>query len=147
MPLQFVLIDGDHSEEGLRNDINDLLRYRPTAPLYIVMHDSFNPDCRRGIRGAKWAANPHVHLVELDYVSGRLMPKDEDGSYRQMWCGIALAVLLPEVRTGNLVMHENEPNGYLAAYWASTHPYTRIQAQVRRASGFLKRLPRKLSAR
>ena len=72
--LGFVLIDGNHSEYGVRSDINSLLDYKPDAPLYILMHDSFNPGCRRGMRTAEWSSNPHVHLVELDYVSGRLMP-------------------------------------------------------------------------
>jgi hypothetical protein len=122
--LGFVLIDGNHSEAGVRNDINALMEYQPSSPLYIIMHDSFNPGCRRGIRTAKWEGNPHVHLLELDYVVGRLMPKDEGSSYRQMWCGFALAILLPELRTGELLIHENESMGYKAAFWRSKHPYS-----------------------
>lgn len=122
--LGFVLIDGGHSESGARNDINALLKYKPSSPLYIIMHDSFNPGCRRGIRTANWEENPHVHLLELDYVVGRLMPKDEGSSYRQMWCGFALAILLPESRTEELLVHENESMGYKAAYWRSKHPYS-----------------------
>ncbi len=122
--LGFVLIDGNHSEAGVRNDINALLKYQPSSPLYIIMHDSFNPGCRRGIRTAKWEGNKNVHLLELDYVVGRLMPKDEGSSYRQMWCGFALAILLPELRTGELLIHENESMGYKAAFWRSKHPYS-----------------------
>src|SRR5579862_1232256 len=32
-PLSFVLIDADHSEEGVRRDIDSLLKYRPNTPL------------------------------------------------------------------------------------------------------------------
>jgi predicted O-methyltransferase YrrM len=39
--LGFVLIDGDHSTEGVRNDIDAVLQYTPTRPLFVVFHDSF----------------------------------------------------------------------------------------------------------
>jgi hypothetical protein len=107
-PLGFVLIDADHSREGIRRDIHSVLRYTPTKPLYIVMHDSFNPDCRKGMQEANWSGNAHVHLVELDFVSGRFVTKEEPNGYRQMWCGFGLAVLLPERRRGEVTIHENE---------------------------------------
>lgn len=106
-PLGFILLDAEHSRDGVRRDIDNILRYVPERPLYVLMHDSFNPECRRGMREAAWAANPHVHLVELDFVPGRFVTREEDG-FRQMWCGFALAVLLPERRAGKLVIHENE---------------------------------------
>lgn len=142
--LNFVLIDGSHTEDGVRDDLNALLRYKPSAPLYIIMHDSFNPLCRRGIRTADWASNPHVHLLELDYVCGRLMPKDEGASYRQMWCGFALGVLLPEPRTGDLLIHENESMAFKAAYWASVHPYQILWAPIKRLRALLGRIRRKI---
>src|SRR5262249_36395803 len=68
--LGFVLIDGDHSTEGVRSDINAVLRYRPVRPVYVVFHDSFHPPCRQGILAADWAACEHVHSVEVDFVPG-----------------------------------------------------------------------------
>ena len=100
--LQFVLIDGDHSEAGARRDINLVLRYRPRKPMYIVMHDSFNPAVRRGILGAAWAENPHVHLVEVDFTMGEASTSYARGLKSRMWGGLALAVLHPEPRKGNL---------------------------------------------
>jgi hypothetical protein len=97
-PLSFVLIDGDHSADAVRNDINHLLQFRPTVPLYILMRDSFNPDCRKGMRGANWASSPYVHAVELDFVAGTIV---RPPNFRnQMWGGLALAILLPEERNG-----------------------------------------------
>ena len=113
--LDFVLIDADHSAEGIRRDINNVLRYRPRRPLYIIMHDSFNPECRQGMMQANWANNPHAHMVELDFVVGRFITKEEGDSYRQMWCGFALGVLLPEKRQGDFIMRENESLTYQAA--------------------------------
>jgi cephalosporin hydroxylase len=99
-PLNFVLVDGDHRYQGVKGDLNALLAYQPSAPLWILMHDSSNPECRRGIADADWAANPHVHAVELDFVAGSFSP-DED-FHRQLWGGLALALLLPEPRPGAL---------------------------------------------
>lgn len=107
-PLEFVLIDADHRETGVRRDIENVLRYRPHHPLYLLMHDSFNPGCRAGMKRAAWVSNPHVHLVELDFVLGRFVGREERQSYREMWCGLALAVLLPELRKFPLTIHENE---------------------------------------
>jgi hypothetical protein len=142
--LNFVLIDGSHTEDGVREDLNALLCYQPAAPLYIIMHDSFNPACRRGIRTANWASNPYVHLLELDYVCGRFMPKDEGASYRQMWCGFGLGVLLPEPRSGDLLIHENESMTYKTAYWASAHPYQIMWAPFKRLRALLGLIRRKI---
>lgn len=96
--LSFALVDGDHSTEGVRKDIDNLLRLRPSIPFYIIMHDSFNPTCRDGLRQASWSANPYVHAVELDFVSGTVNPAP---SFRnQPWGGLALGILLPHERRG-----------------------------------------------
>jgi hypothetical protein len=96
--LSFALVDGDHSTDGVRKDIDNLLRFRPRTPLYIVMHDSFMPECRAGLEQANWAANPHVHAVELDFVSGIVNPAPR---FRNTLCGgLALGILLPSPRRG-----------------------------------------------
>jgi hypothetical protein len=120
-PLNFVLIDAAHTAEGVRADIENILRYRPQQPLYIVMHDSFNPVCRMGIKEARWSANPYVHLVELDFTIGRLVTNPESPDFRQMWDGLALAVLLPEERTAPLAVHENEALLFQTALRQSVH--------------------------
>src|SRR5262245_23941617 len=129
--LAFVLIDGDHTAAGVRRDIEMLLRYKPKVPLYILMHDSMNPDVRSGMRAAKCADNPHVHTVELDFVVGIMTPVKH--LYGQAWEGLALAIMTPEVRTGPLVVTgRSEPLHRLAAN------------SVRRDRSFLKRAVRKI---
>ena len=64
------------------------------------MHDSSNPGCRRGISSVDWAGNRHVHAVELDFVAGTLIAHGD--SLRQAWGGLAMALLLPELRTRTL---------------------------------------------
>ena len=99
----FVLVDGDHSVEGVRTDIEMLLRYKPVTSLYIVMHDSFNPDCRAGLKAANWAGCPHVHAVELDFVPGAVNPSPS--FRRELWGGLALGILKPEPRQGRFRAH------------------------------------------
>ncbi len=96
-PLEFVLVDGDHSARGVETDINNILEFVPTsAPLYITMHDSFNPECRKGLLDAKWARNLCVRVVELDFVSGTVNPTPNCRG--ELWGGLALAILLPGKR-------------------------------------------------
>ena len=118
-----MLIDGDHAEAAVRTDVNSVLRHTANCPLYIVMHDSFNPGYRRGILTASWADNPHVHLLETDYVTGRLFGGEAGSERRSMWCGFALAVLLPKPRTGPVRIHQNDDLMYRTAYWRSVHAY------------------------
>ncbi len=109
----FVLIDGDHSTEGVRKDIDNILRYKPVRTLYIIMHDSFNPVVRRGLRAANWAGSPYVHRVELDLVAGAV---NSSPTFRgQLWGGLALAVLAPEPRRGALEISAGSQLTYDAA--------------------------------
>ena len=75
--VEFVLVDGDHSAEGVQKDIDNVLQYQPRVPLYVVMHDSFNPVCREGLLNAHWSDCPYVHTVELDFIPGT-MSTDEN---------------------------------------------------------------------
>lgn len=91
--FQFILIDGDHSKEGVRRDINLVLEAMDgSSPCVIMIHDSFNPDCRNGILNADWGACPWVHHVDLDFIPGRIVQQNGpfDG---EMWGGLALALI------------------------------------------------------
>jgi Methyltransferase domain len=95
----FVLIDGDHSEAGVRRDINAVLQLRPQRDIIIVMHDSFNPGCRSGIQTAAWQDCPYVSFMELDYIPGTYYDEPLDtASERSMWGGFAVALLTAEPR-------------------------------------------------
>jgi hypothetical protein len=94
IPVDFILIDGDHSAEGVRQDITDLLTYVPKKPLFVMMHDSFNPECRRGMLEMDWSKSPYVHWVDIDFVPGRIT-EDKGPFEGQLWGGLALAYLLP----------------------------------------------------
>lgn len=120
-PLGLILIDASHSREGVRRDVESVLRYRPGGPLWVLIHDSFNPDCRQGILDADWAASPYVQFVELDFVTGQFVSDPRARQYRQMWCGLALAFLDPRPRTHALVVGSREPLLYETVWRGSVH--------------------------
>lgn len=138
--LGFVLIDGDHSAEGVRSDINAVLRYKPVRPVYVVFHDSFHPPCREGILAADWSACPHVHLVEIDFVPGvyHLEAFDTAGP-RSMYGGLALAVLKPEPREGSLTIHQSQRGLFETVYAASCHAPPPRRSLLGRALGKVRR--------
>lgn len=115
--LDFVLIDGDHSYTGVKNDFNLFLNHIPKKPLFLVFHDSFNPICRKGIKAASFEKSEHIHYIDLDFVSGTF-PSDHK---KQMWGGLALAVLLPEKREKKFIIHESQKKLYQAAFRNSSH--------------------------
>ncbi len=103
LPPEFVLIDGDHSAAGIRRDIEIMLDYVPTKPLVMLLHDGFNPECRRGMLTAEWSRSPYVHWVDVDFVPGRVVEHGGGGD-GQMWGGLALAWLGPARRRGPLAV-------------------------------------------
>jgi hypothetical protein len=120
--LGFVLVDGDHSSRGVQDDLEGLLGYRPQVPLHILVHDSFNPDTRHGIRAVEWQAFPHVHTVDLDFVPGGFHVRARGGAFaRSMWGGFARVELLPEPRKGGLTVGLGQEYLHRLTFRASAH--------------------------
>jgi hypothetical protein len=118
MPPEFMLIDGDHSAEGIKRDVNCLLDYQPKRPLFVALHDSFNPGCRSGMLEAGWERSPHLQWIDLDFLPGRIV--DHGGpSAGQMWGGLALAYLTPAPRHGGLPVRQSGRRLFEAAMAAA----------------------------
>ena len=121
-PLGFVLIDGDHSTEGVRADLNAVLRFKPNRPIFVVFHDSFNPECRSGILTANWHECPYVHYVEIDFIPGVFHFEAFDTApARSMYGGLALALMLPEKRDFDLKIHESQRGLFETVFKNSCH--------------------------
>lgn len=120
--LEFVLIDGDHSEKGVRADIAAVLKYEPRTPVYILMHDSFFPPCRVGIPSADWSGSSYVHSVEIDFVPGIFHPRKD--IFREMWGGFAIAVMRPEARKGSLEINSRQELLFRSVLAVSAHSPT-----------------------
>jgi len=48
---------------------------------------------------SRWAENPHVHMVDLDFVTGSL---SQDPTFEACFGGLGPRLMLPEVRTERL---------------------------------------------
>lgn len=119
-PVPFILIDGNHATEFVKQDIQALLSVRPLCRTYVMFHDSFNPDCRLGIEKGGWEACPFVHKVDLDFVQG-WFHDDETGIPGEMWGGFALALLDPEDRQGPLRIKASQDPTFRQMYSVSAH--------------------------
>jgi methyltransferase family protein len=103
LPPDLVLIDGDHSAVGIKRDVEILLDYAPKEPMVVLMHDSFNPECRRGLLETDWQRSPFVEWVDIDFIPGRVIEHGGGGD-GEMWGGFALARFSPARRQSSLVV-------------------------------------------
>jgi SAM-dependent methyltransferase len=95
--VEFVLINGDHSAAGVKRDIEILLDYVPKKPMFVLMHDGFNPECRRGMLEVNWEKSPYVHWVDMDFISGRLIEYGGGGK-GELGGGLGMAYFHPVER-------------------------------------------------
>lgn len=108
-PVEFVLIDGDHSSNGVQRDIEAILQLKPLKDIAILMHDSFNPHCRQGMLSVNWQEFDHVKFVELDLIPGIYHYNGYDTAEpRSMWGGFAFALVTKEVRAERLVVRQSQ---------------------------------------
>jgi hypothetical protein len=86
--VDFALVDGDHSADGARRDIEDLLASPATRRCLILVHDTMNPGVRSGFVGIDYASFGKVAYVETEFVAGYAVA---DGPFAgQMWGGFGL---------------------------------------------------------
>ena len=120
----FILIDGDHSAEGVKRDIENILELKIIKPLVVLMHDSFNPTCRKGMLDADYTINNDVEKVEIDFVQGVFSPSA--ATKGEMWGGFGLIRLNPDSNNDNLEIEQSNAYSYLRTFVLSKH-YHSIQ--------------------
>ena len=87
----FVLVDGDHTADGVQRDVEDLLASPAIGQTVIVLHDTLNDEVRRGITAARVEGRPEVTLYDLDFVGGHLSIA---GHYENhLWGGLGLILV------------------------------------------------------
>jgi hypothetical protein len=106
--VDFILVGGGQSATAIKQHVSAVLSYVPKKPMFLIVHGSFHPECRRSLSAADWEGSPFVHFIDLDWVPGRLVEHaGEDHS--EMRGGLAVAYLLPVPRLGRLsIFHSAE---------------------------------------
>jgi hypothetical protein len=89
--VDFVLVDGDHSSDGVRTDLLNLLSSPAVARTVIVLHDTMNEAVRAGITAVRFEQFAKVRYVDLDFVAGFLAQR---GSFAgELWGGLGLILV------------------------------------------------------
>jgi hypothetical protein len=89
--VDFVLVDGDHSTDGVQQDVQDLLESPAIARTIVVLHDTMNEAVRAGLERVRYEAYPKVAYVELDLVAGYMFR--EPSLLHELWGGLGLVVI------------------------------------------------------
>jgi len=89
--VDFVLVDGDHSAEGVRRDLENLLGSPALVDSTILIHDTSHPTVRTGVEAVDFAAYDKVVAVELDWISGYIFC-DPHFSY-ELWGGLGCVII------------------------------------------------------
>lgn len=110
--VNFVLVDGDHSADGVRRDLDDLLSSPAIADTVILIHDTANEQVRSGLDAVRYAAYPKVAHVNLDFVPGYMF-KDPDHLH-ELWGGLGI-VIVNAARTAYFPSVPVVENRYFAA--------------------------------
>jgi glycosyltransferase involved in cell wall biosynthesis len=94
--VDFILIDGNHSADGVKGDLESVFAYKPKVPLFVMMHDGFNPECRRGMLEANWNSAKYLCWADLDFIPGRLVEHGGVGQ-GELWGGLGCACFGPVI--------------------------------------------------
>jgi hypothetical protein len=89
--VDFVMVDGDHTSEGVRKDLVDLLDSRALGRSIILIHDTANEQVRRGVDEVRFMAWPKVAHVELDWIAGHVFA--EPALRNELWYGLGLVLV------------------------------------------------------
>lgn len=87
--IDFALIDGDHSFEGIRHDLLALLESPACRRSVMLVHDTMNAEVRAGIESVPLDTYPNVVYYDLEFVPG-YMYREGDAAARcgegSGWC-------------------------------------------------------------
>ena len=90
--VDFALVDGDHTTDGVRRDLTDLLESPAVARTVILLHDMANGAVRAGVRAVDFARFPKVVYVDLGFVE----LAQSGGALTDHWGGLGLVIVDPD---------------------------------------------------
>lgn len=94
--INYALVDGDHSADGARQDLQDLLGAGVMDGM-ILVHDTHNPEVRRGVESVEFETYPDVTYVHIAFMPGN-MTRAEGPAHNQLWGGFGLVIVDPDRR-------------------------------------------------
>ena len=103
--VDFALVDGDHSAEGVRRDVVDLLDSPAVTDTVIVLHDAANAQVRAGVDAAAPERHPKVRLLDLAFVE----LQRPAAVLMEEWGGLGLIVVGPDDGTPRVVRNLRRP--------------------------------------
>ena len=89
--VDFVLVDGDHTSDGVRRDVQDLLDSDAIVNTIILAHDTLNEEVRQGLTEINYEAYEKVVWTDLDFVPGYVADLPE--RLGECWGGLGLIVV------------------------------------------------------
>ncbi len=136
--VDFVLIDGDHTSEGARRDLEDVVRSSAVGRTVILLHDTANEAVRAGLEAANIGEFEKVKAIDLDLVPGYLVKADP--FHHEIWGGLGL-VLIDESPEASPRLHLVSELGYPQPEILVAHR-AMIEASEREQAGWAsERLP------
>jgi hypothetical protein len=103
--VDFALVDGDHTADGVGRDVEDLLASPAVRHTVIAVHDTANEAVRAGLDALALEDHPSVAHVDFDFVAGHL---SAGGPYAgQLWGGLGLIVADPDARAARAEVRES----------------------------------------
>ena len=89
--VDFALVDGDHFADGVKRDIEDLLRSPAISRTLIVLHDTANQEVRAGLDAIDYQSWSKLVWVDLDWVPGFMFRAGP--SRGEAWAGLGIMVV------------------------------------------------------
>ncbi len=91
--VDFALIDGDHTSDGVQRDIIAVLDSGACKQTVVIFHDTTNDDVRAGLDALDLPRHPKVALCMLDFVPGYLVVEHHPQYPHAGWNGLGLVIL------------------------------------------------------
>jgi cephalosporin hydroxylase len=120
--VDFALVDGDHTSEGVQRDAAAILASDACRHTVVVFHDSANDDVRAGLEALRLHDHPKVIWSMLDFVPGYLCVRDHPTYPHAAWNGLAL-VLLGDREPGQPAVTMSDRYSVASVYQAARREY------------------------